>query len=163
MQLVAHHLQVEACSRPPAEKDQFARSAYNRYYYAIFLVAREMVADLYPDKVTSLGHKAYPEFLRGTVTRELKRQRSKAQKNTDSQLITQIRRALSAINDLADQFERANLVRIIADYYPDEEVVFESQNRFALGRIHITDAHNWESSARRYCKTIVHAWGQFSV
>ena len=46
MQEVAHYLQIEALKQLAQHKDAFARSAYNRYYYACFLALRDAFAKM---------------------------------------------------------------------------------------------------------------------
>lgn len=82
MQEVAHYLQMKAHATTGPERDLFARSAYNRYYYACFLEMRSAVTEMRPEWARS-PHKSYPELLSGSVTKTLKTERKKAQRIED--------------------------------------------------------------------------------
>ena len=65
---VGHHLQKEAISAAPDEKEAYARSAFNRYYYSAFLNARSLLVELLDQsKAFEMKHASYPEFLRRNI------------------------------------------------------------------------------------------------
>ena len=162
MNEVGQHLQTTALSQPAPLRDQFARSAYNRYYYANFLAAREMYQRLYPDS-ENLGHADYPNVLRGKVLRVFKGALTKARKIGDYKLSTEIERAKAACLSLADQFEKANTIRKIADYEPEVKVVFNSKDRFSLSSITITEAHQWIETTNSLIDKIENTWNRVNV
>ena len=159
MQKVGHYLQMEAKNVSDEDRDTFARSAYNRYYYSVFLTVRDLIRTLKPD-VTSLPHKSYPDLLKNTIFKELNGALKIARRNDDSVLVGKIEKAKNAARNLADQLEKANGVRITADYYPESYVSFENVDRFSLRGITITEAHNWSQLATSYCGIIENAWSQ---
>ncbi len=71
MQEVAHHLQKTAHSMAGLERDAFARSAYNRYYYACYLEIRTAFSEMSAEWGRS-AHKKFPEILRSSISRDLR-------------------------------------------------------------------------------------------
>lgn len=164
MELVAHHLQIEAVSRPTAyEKDLFGRSSYNRYYYATFLSVREMLGKLDSTKWLRTPHANVPGILSGTVKETLKKERLKAQKIGDAELVTLCNRAVAACDSLAGLMKEGSAVRVTADYYPEIPIDFTDSPRFKLNSIDITAAHDWPLRARVLCTTITAAWAQVNA
>lgn len=162
MHEVGHHLQIEALKRSDRERDIFARSAYNRYYYSLFLMSREMLISLYPEK-DALPHKSYPGILTGQLVKLLKSEKKKAVKNEDYRLINAIESAISAANNFANLIESAYAVRVVADYKPDIKVNFSGEDRFDLQGMQITSAHNWLDRAKLWKDSILYAWKQIHV
>lgn len=159
MQVVGHHLQLEAIKQAPAQRDLFARSAYNRYYYAVFLNVRGMVEKLNPSW-TNQPHKGYPELLKGSVVRKFKQARARAVRLSDHEAVSTFAAGISATLSLATLMETAYAIRIVADYHPLELVDFHSSSRFSLKSIGITEAHTWEPTARTLIANIIQAWAQ---
>jgi len=159
MHEVGHHLQIEAIKKDGPEKDLFARSAYNRYYYSIFLIAREMLLTLNPD-YRQLAHQDYPAILSGSIVKSFKKDRSIAQKNNDYNLFNKIESAISASKNFSELMHRAYATRVVADYQPHEKINFTDNERFYLNGMSITEAHNWLSRATLWRDTIIDAWRQ---
>lgn len=162
MQKVGHHLQMEAIKKAGIERDIFARSAYNRYYYAVFLDVRKMLGEFDP-KWARTPHKSIPELLKGSITRNFKDGKLRAKKNGDFGLIPKLKYGILSAAALANLMEKANATRVVADYEPTEPVIFSSAKRFALRNIEITDAHEWEASVRVWANSIREAWRQANV
>ena len=162
MQKVGHHLQVEAKKKLGEERDLFARSAYNRYYYAVFLLARSAFASINADWSVA-PHKSYPEILKGTITGKFRKAKQNANKVHDYDLIARIENAVHAAAELAKLMEKAYATRIVADYQPLECVVFNGADRFSLKKIDITDAHSWHEKAMIWTKIITDTWAQIDV
>ena len=162
MQRVGHHLQLEAIKKTGTERDVYARSAYNRYYYAVFLTVRSLLGKLDP-KWSRGPHKSYPEVLKGSITKNFKTAKWRANKNGDYALIPKLDGGIRASAALANLVEKANAVRVIADYEPSEFVNFETAERFSLKSVEITEAHNWESSVKILTDSIFEAWRQINV
>ncbi len=162
MQKVGHHLQVEAKKKAGTERDLFARSAYNRYYYAVFLAVRSMLVKLNAnwDRPT---HKGCPTLLKTTITKKFRTAKSRARKNSDSVLISKLESGIHAAAELANVMERAYAARIVADYEPSEAVNFTSAERFSLKSIEITEAHEWNGSVQTWTTSIWEAWRQIDV
>jgi len=162
MQKVGHHLQVEAIKKVGVERDLFARSAYNRYYYAVFLSVRSMLSAFDP-AWAGLPHKSYPEILRGKIAKKFNASKNRANKNGDYELIPKLDSGSRAAAALANLMEKANAARVVADYKPTEEVDFASAERFSLRSIEITEAHEWDESVRALTNSINEAWKQIDV
>jgi hypothetical protein len=84
MQEVALHLQVMANARQGPDRDAFARSAYNRYYYACFLEIRATLKEM------SLGwskapHNSYPDILTA-IAKDFRAERERAFRLGDGDL-----------------------------------------------------------------------------
>lgn len=162
MQSVAHHLQIEAMAQPDEQKDVFARSAYNRYYYAVFLSARSMVSELDP-KWLRLPHADYPKVLLGkNISTRLKVEALRANKNGDFELQKRLDDAVRACAALASLITKANAARKVADYEPDKLVEFTTSGRFSLNSITVTDAHNWLAAVDNYTNVIKDGWKQIA-
>lgn len=160
MQEVAHHLQVQAHKETEERRDAFARSAYNRYYYASFLRARELVHRIFPERNEELGHASYPEFLEGKVLKKLQEGQRRADRTGDHELSGILNKAKFATLSLSQQFRKANAVRITADYYPEKYIEFSGKARFSLESINISEAHNWIKQTEQFAQVIESAWNQ---
>lgn len=160
MQVVGRYLQVEAVRLSDAgDKDLFGRSSYNRYYYASFLRVRTLLQEIHGDS-DKLPHASYPEFLVGNVARSLKDGRRAAQRAGDQTLVTMCNRAIAATAELARLLRDGYATRVVADYEPDERIVFTAQNRFQLASVDITTAHQWPEMASALSEAIQSAWKQ---
>lgn len=159
---VGHHLQKEAMKPASQERDAFARSAFNRYYYSAFLNIREMLGDL-DSSWSSMTHKSYPEVLQGQVKRRFNQARSRAVRNDDTVLVDRIDAAKRAIDELTKTMRTAYGIRVVADYEPLEEVEFDPKHRFSLRSVGITDAHQWESNTRILCQNVRNTWNEIHV
>ena len=162
MHKVGHHLQVEAIKKAGTERDKFARSAYNRYYYAVFLDVRKMLAEFDP-KWAEIAHKSFPGLLKGSITKIYKTEKSRANRNGDYELIPKLDNGIRSAAALASLMEKANATRVVADYEPSEHVNFTSAKRFSLRSIEITEAHGWAESVRIWTNGIREAWRQVNV
>ncbi len=156
---VGHHLQVKAMSAGPDDRDAFARSAFNRYYYSAFLNTRALLGSLDP-AWSSHRHANYPKLLKGRIRRELNSRREKARKNEDDILVNRIDRAKREINELAKIMTEAYAVRVVADYELEEPVSFDEGPRFSLRSVDISDAHQWENATRILCGSVGKLWNE---
>jgi hypothetical protein len=160
MEVVARHLQVEAMRRQTQDaRDQFGRSAYNRYYYALFLCTRRLLAEL-DAKWANMPHASYEGVLTGQIKNEIKNGQRRAQKLSDTNTIQLCERAKQATHELAQLMHRGNATRVVADYNPDTPIDFTSSDRFKLAGIDITEADQWPHRARDLSATIAAAWRQ---
>ncbi len=64
MHEVGHHLQKIAISKTDQNRDVFARSAFNRYYYGAYLNVRELLSSLNPEW-SRPRHRHIPYILTG--------------------------------------------------------------------------------------------------
>jgi len=162
MQEVAHHLQKQAPAMAGCERDAFARSAYNRYYYACYLVIRTAFGEM-SEEWGRAAHKSFPEILRSSICKKLKSGRKSANRVGDNELVQQIDRAIRASYELSSIIQKANGARIVADYNPDIAVGFSGSNRFSLNGVEITHAHEWCGRAKVLTNQILQAWRQVNV
>jgi hypothetical protein len=140
--------------------DAFGRSAFNRYYYASFLVVREMLVKLDP----SWGqerHSNIPGLLKISILKRIKneiRKQSKAgfPKNEHP------RHPNSAILGLADLLESANKIRVDADYFPEKKVSFEN-GKLMLSNTTLSSAENWLKQTKRFTGEILYIWRQLGL
>jgi hypothetical protein len=162
LETVAHYLQQQAIAKKGdiAIADVFGRSAFNRYYYAMFLRARSMMATL-DSRWGGMPHKQYPELLKGQVCGRFKSEVRRAAKLRDSDLVAACKKAESACHGLADMFLRSYAIRVVADYEPAERVVFDVTGRFELRGVNINSAHEWPNKADVFCRYIEKTWAQF--
>ncbi len=157
MHSVAHHLQVEAVRLVPAsatDADSYARSAFNRYYYATFICVRQTLVDIDKKYENSLNHKGVPELLRGTIQKRIKAIQKKADKLGDVSLVNDCRQASSQNLTFALMLEKAYAIRVVADYTPETAVDFRS-DRFTLSGVAVTDAHDWLSKANLWSSLLL--------
>lgn len=162
MQEVALHLQIHAHGLAGPQKDAFARSAYNRYYYGCFLSLRSTFAEMNP-LWARIAHKSYPELLNGTISRTLKSERTRANRNGDTELGQLIAAALRGIPELSKIMTEANAARIIADYEPSIAVDFTNGPRFSLNQVDIGHAHEWHRKIELLTASLRSAWKQINA
>lgn len=162
MQQVAHHLQMHAHVLIGPERDVFARSAYNRYYYGCFLSLRATFAKMNPQWATN-PHKSYPELLNGTILRKLKRERTRAIRNGDTELVRILDAAIRGIPEISKIMTEANAARVVADYEPGIAVNFIDGARFSLNQIEIGRAHEWQGRIEILAANLGSAWRQVNA
>ena len=162
MQQVAHHLQIHAHGLVGPERDAFARSAYNRYYYGCFLSLRATFVEMNPQWAKN-PHKSYPELLNGTISRKLKQERTNASKRGDADLVRIIDTALRAIPEISKIITEANAARVVADYEPSIAVDFTGGARFSLNYIDIGRAHEWHRKIEILSVSLQNAWRQLNA
>lgn len=157
MERVARHLQTEAHAlrSQPEEFDLFGRSAFNRYYYAAFLIARKLMRDLNPD--WQGGHSSLPGELTGSVLTQVRAAAKAARRVGDHQAEAICKTAMSALHDLASLLRDGYSVRVIADYRPEIAIMPDVGERFTLDRTNINSAHTWPGKARAYVAAIERA------
>jgi len=158
MERVALSLQKWAVQRRAHHDDfdLYGRSAFNRYYYATFLTVRSLIIEFEPQWTGA--HSSVPDFLAGSINREIKRYRSSALRRQQSDAVEICNRTVTALSALADLMKTANTVRVTADYNPSIKIQDDRQNRFTLGTTSITEAHRWASQAQVFSHVIRRGW-----
>lgn len=142
---VARHLQQQAMREADdREKDLFARSFFNRYYYALFLDTQNILKD-YISGLTKIAHKNVPEVLKGSVVKLLDKQRQSASKIGDIKTVNKCLTAKSLTLELADIFNIAYGVRCVADYEQYKLIDFMDGSGFRLQNVKIQTAASWEN------------------
>lgn len=160
MKFVGEQLEKLALLEPVKKQaDTLGRSAFNRYYYASFLITREMLGSLDP-KWKHTAHAAIPNHLRTAIRRLVKSQLDKAVKQ-ELVTISQKSRLLTALkiatDELANLLTEAYAVRIVADYQPEIPIIVEEKVIILDGN-KLTLASKWPSRANMYCSKILKVW-----
>ena len=159
MEVVALHLAEEALRLTrQSDRDLFGRSAFNRFYYATFLIVRSQLHASIGNFPTT--HSAIPEFLTGSVTRELSKGAQYAKRADDAELSKLCSRARTATKNLADILRTGYSVRVIADYKPEILIEFENVESFGLNTVLISEAKAWPHKALAMSVTLSSAWKQ---
>ena len=159
---VGHHLQTHAHGLGGGPRDAYARSAYNRYYYSVFLRTRDLFRSINPSW-SRASHGDYPKILLGDVRKQLQRGWTRARKDGDRRLMQDTAAALRAVDALSGLLEKAYALRVVADYEPEELVEFNGVDRFSLKEVEITSAHAWRSLCDTFCSEINLAWVQINA
>lgn len=140
-------------------KDLFARSAFNRYYYAAFLITRDMLGE-FKSEWKHTPHKGIPGLLEDALKKPVLDQLKKAVRNGIINIgeMSKLRQDLqNATSELANLLREAYDARIIADYEP--EVAIEIKGRvFSLKSYSLNAASGWANRASGHCKTIRRIW-----
>jgi len=146
------------------EKDAFGRSAFNRYYYAAYLITRHNLGEL-DSKWKTEKHKSIPNTLvttvRKPVIKELEKQCKKGTitKSEQSSAMSSLK---AATNELSNMLTQAYDLRCIADYEP-EISISTKDNILLLKGYKLSTAREWPGKANAYCKTIRKIWGIASL
>lgn len=165
MKVVGEKLEsVALLERDVFKKDLFGRSAFNRYYYAAFLVTRKMLGELNPSwKHTA--HREIPNLLltgvRKPVVRKLKQNAKKdlMTLGESSALQTKLTKATMELSNLLLQ---AYDVRSVADYEPEQQIAIDNKV-ITLCSCKLTSANTWADKANAFCKDIRKVWKESGV
>lgn len=162
MEVVAQHLKGHTVTLAAGEdRDQFGRSAFNRFYYSAYLtVKRELGAVI---STLPRDHAGIPNFLRTTVKKELAEGTRRARRAEDAELVDICARAKSAAIELADLMEQGYSTRVLADYFPEKPVNFSGLPNFELNNVSVEHAQTWPHRARVFARSIVDAWRQIGA
>ncbi len=165
MKVVGQELERWALGQTNADdKDLFARSAFNRYYYAVFLITREMIGE-FEAGWRRTNHAGMPDLLRGAVKRKVETALKDAVRgglmSQGDSLKIKAKNAV-AINALAVLLQEAYHVRVVADYEP-EIVVQQKHNVISLDTHKLASAKTWPDRAASYCKCIRKVWEEVGL
>jgi hypothetical protein len=156
MKAVGEHLRVHSVKQTDSNlMDLFGRSAFNRFYYAAFLITRDMLGDLDP-KWKKLKHSTLPVILEKSLKPIVLR---RVNKNVQSGIMSegekskQLRILKVATGELSNLLKEAYALRCIADYQPELRV---SRNRdvLTLEDKKLTTAKTWPDKSSACCKSI---------
>ncbi|USA40186.1 hypothetical protein [Pelagerythrobacter marinus] len=158
MEVVGNHLEAEAARREANlnEFDLFGRSAFNRYYYAAFLLAREMMRKFNPNWRGS--HQGLPDNIVTSTAKVLKEAKRRARKVGDKGLEDKCGVGVYHSHELAELLRNAYAIRTLADYEPEQLIQRNDKGGISLGLIRISSAKHWPSQARRHIGEIEEAW-----
>ncbi|MDP1548660.1 MAG: hypothetical protein Q8L97_00665 [Nitrosomonas sp.] len=144
------HIQSES-----HKKDLFGRSAFNRYYYAAFLITREMLGN-YKSEWKRTPHAEIPKLLKSSFSKPVINQMNINQKKglmTTSEASRLRKKLKTATSELANLLKEAYDARVIADYDPETTITIEGNN-ISLKFYKLNSASSWADRASGYCKTI---------
>lgn len=143
MESVGRHLKAQAVTiTDGVQRDMFGRSAFNRYYYAIYFEVKSILGEINSEWYGS-AHGSFPGILRGSLCKKIKGHQAKAQKMSDLELNQQCERALSAARTLANIMEDGYAVRVTADYHSHNIPVEFDKKTFQLNETSIDDIESW--------------------
>jgi hypothetical protein len=160
MQYVGDELERLALSHgDAANSDLLGRSAFNRYYYAAFLITRETIKSMQISP-KFVKHAEIPIILLDGLKKAAKPRLDKQVKaglidrGTHSRLLTE----LNVIgNELAQLLQHANDARVLADYEP--EIKTERNGAvIKLKSYKLTTAKEWPSRASQLCGKLLKIW-----
>lgn len=142
---VANHL-AEQAKTQGAHADAFARSAFNRYYYAAFLSVRQMLKDI-DASWGRLAHAEIPYIIEGALFNKVKAIATKLEKKriiSASEKSRHITGMQASTSELASLLRTAYNVRVISDYEPEVLVEFHDHS-FSITGVTNKQAAGWFS------------------
>jgi hypothetical protein len=154
--------QKAVTAQAPDEADVFGRSAFNRYYYATYLITRAMLRQL-DASWSRIPHKDIPPLLNGKVVERVRRVSRKQQQqgliNDAASLCYSVTSAASA---LADMMTGAHEVRRVADYEPETQIL-RTGKVIKLVDHSIEEAKDWPRRASAHSGTILKTWRRLGL
>ena len=160
MRRVGNYLRDHAMAlRDADELNVFARSAINRYYYATFMLSRNMYRQVFPGQRVP-SHDGMPKALVGKLRTKIKEHAKDAEKlgllrvDEHTNVVRRVTIILSSLHDLlASSYQ----TRTIADYYPEITAV-RTNGSISLDRVKIGTAASWPEKADRLCGQLLAEW-----
>lgn len=142
-----------------SDSDLFARSAFNRYYYAVYLIVKESISLINPTW-SKMNHTDLPEVLTGKVIKTIKadiKRKIKADAIPYNKGENIKQKVIHSANELSNLLDEAYRIRVIADYEPDTKVEI-SRGTFLLDGEKISVAKMWKNTAETHTKSIIKAY-----
>ena len=154
-------------------KDLFRRSAYNRYYYAAFLITREMFSDFGLQFLSNAERKKYSNPRHSSVESKLDRIKNKINEKLKQQeknlTITKAKSTVLesqlelSIEQLKSILPIASKVREKADYKPDIMEFRYNKNKqnkvlIKLNDAYLDEAKDWPQEVQQSCDDIKRVW-----
>ncbi|MDP5459573.1 hypothetical protein [Alishewanella sp. SMS8] len=160
MQYVGDELERLALGQgDETNSDLLGRSAFNRYYYASFLITRETIKSMQISP-KFVKHAEIPIILQEGLKKKAKPRLDKLvreglmDKGTYSRLLTD----LNVVgNELAELLQHANDARVLADYEPEIKTERDG-SVIKLKDYKLTTAKVWPSKARQLCGRLLRIW-----
>ncbi len=157
---VAHHLRDRALhlrdqalnsSAHSAHCDAFARSAYNRYYYACFLCVRDTLTKMnIGTPAERKMHAKISRLLDKQVTTRFTKQLKESRENEEDYIVVIMNSAIEATSRLKDVMLDAKATRTTADYEIDSLVDFNENGIFLLKGVKTRNSCKDVSIGRMY-------------
>ena len=149
--------QIAGEESDPVRFDLFSRSAFNRYYYSVYLTVLTALKRIgcAPPKP---NHTSVPDALTGEVRKKLLRELKKGQiRGADEDFIHGV--STNGVDELKQLLLNAYRVRIEADYYPKQKVDrIEGPDIAELAGCTILSASHWQQRADSYTGMIEYAY-----
>lgn len=153
---VGLHLRHEATTRNAANfMDSFARSSFNRFYYAAFLHVRGTLQDLTLWPAT-MGHADLPLYIRGEVLKGSRKGLKEAQRTGLISIgeYNRLKALLeSATNEIHSVLTEGYAIRVLADYRPEQSIQ-GTGSAFTLGGCPVVTAVGWFDRVRDACSDL---------
>jgi hypothetical protein len=144
--------------------DLFGRSAYNRYYYAVFLNVRAVLRRI-DSGWGKPAHAAIPTLLRDTLPKRLKKHIQRASRTgliSDGRGKQMYSVAASAASELSSLLDSAREVRRIADYEP-ELTLTRNGRVIMLGTCTLDAAKKWTRRGEIQAATILRIYAELGL
>jgi len=152
--------ELASALQPHENRDAFGRSAFNRCYYATYLIVREMLAGFNPGwKKTP--HKKIPDILEEAILNRIKNELKKQERKGTLKVgrASNIRKsAMFLVSELGALLKIAYSVRCVADYEPEKAVLFETGNVLKLEGHSVSEATKWADRASEHTKNLIKLW-----
>lgn len=165
MQIVGDELERLALgSGDAAKSDLLGRSAFNRYYYAAFLITRETLASM-RSNWRGTAHAEIPNLLKTGLKTPAKtaiksqRRRGLLDQGDESKLLTDLN---ATADELAQLLAGAYDARILADYQPEIKIV-RTGSVITLKTYKLTTAKKWPAEAAKLCARLSRIWKEIGL
>lgn len=165
MQIVGDELYRLALSnKDPLHFDLLGRSAFNRYYYAAFLITRKTLG-LMQSNWKGTAHAEIPNLLEQGLKKPVRHQIRNQLKSGlfdlgDEQRITSDVYAVGC--ELAQLLRSAYDARILADYEPEIKIVRDGKV-IMLQSYKLTTAQEWPNKADKLCSRLLKLWREVGL
>lgn len=165
MHIVGDELERLALSNgDPANSDLLGRSAFNRYYYASFLITRETLG-LMQSNWRGTPHAGIPVLLDEGLKKPAKHAISKQirasllDRGDEHRLMADI---TATGSELAQLLRRAYDARILADYEPEIKTAREG-NVITLKSHKLSTAKEWPARTSMLCSRLLRIWKEIGL
>jgi hypothetical protein len=160
MIIVANKMsEIAVASSNPNDADAFGRSAFNRYYYASYLIIREMLKRLNRGWSQS-PHRGIPDLLEGTIINQIRNILKKQKTHglvSPGQAAGLRTSANIATAELANLLRVAYEVRLVADYEPEVKIKQNGRSMVLFDHT-LHEAQSWPIRASFLSKEIMRIW-----
>lgn len=165
MQIVGNELERLALSNgDPKDSDLLGRSAFNRYYYASFLITRETLGFMQSNwkgtvhaEIPNLLEKGIRKPARVALEKQLRT--GLIDKGEKSRILAELN---STGSELAQLLRLAYDARILADYEPEIRTT-RQDNVISLKSYKLSAAKNWPTTAERLCGRLKRTWKEIGL
>ncbi|HHN8404033.1 TPA: hypothetical protein ACRRXZ_002560 [Morganella morganii] len=165
MQYVGSELERLALTNTdPNNADLLGRSAFNRYYYAAFLITRETLGFMQPNW-KGTAHAEIPNLLENALRKPAKTALTKQvrsgllDKSKESRLLAELK---AVGNELSQLLRLAYDARILADYEPEIKTT-KNGGVICLKTHKLTTASQWPKQAEKQCAKLKRIWKEIGL